>query len=346
MSFFLAIIFMSALWWPAPVGAAVSGVCADCHVMHASQVRSSYSDAPRDYLLNDSCLGCHTGTNTDGTSHPPYVYTTGATTLAGGNFHEADTDQRRGHNPEELAGGFDTTLTSPPGWKTGFNAHDQVGGSSPDWSSNHLSCTGTYGCHGRHTADGIYQSHHNNPTTQAMTSATTVATSYRFLYGIKGYEDDDYEVETTTDHNIYYGAERSGGESTADRTTATADTTATMSYFCAECHGIFHSGSGSEGISDTGDTFFTDPWIRHPVDVSMPTSGEYASYSYTTDAPVASSDVSDGTINVASSADRIVMCLSCHRAHASPYYAALRWDYRGSGGSWTNGCANCHTDKG
>jgi len=343
MTFFLFLCALILLGRPGDTLAAVSGACAVCHVMHASQVASGYSDNPRDYLLNDTCLGCHTGTNTDGTSHTPYVYTTGATTLAGGNFYYADTDERKGHNPRELSSGFDTTLTSPPGWKAGFNAHGQVGGASPDWSANHLSCAGLYGCHGLHNADGIYQTHHYNPASQAMTTADSAANSYRFLYGIKGYEDDDYEAETT-DHNIYYGAERSGGESTADRPSATADGEATMGYFCAECHGIFHSGVNDEGIGDAGDTFFTDPWIRHPVDVSMPTSGEYASYAYSTEAPVASSDVSDGNINVSAATDRIVMCLSCHRAHASPYYAALRWDYKGSTG-WTNGCAHCHTNK-
>ena len=102
-------------------------------------------------------------------------------------------------------------------------------------------------------------------------------------------------------------------------------------------------------LDDSTDTIFTDPWVRHPVDISMPTSGEYAGYSsYDPDVPVASSDVSDGSLTVSNAADRIVMCLSCHRAHASPWNAALRWDPSSvvaGGGSSTTGCFACHTTK-
>ncbi|NOR60144.1 MAG: hypothetical protein GQ469_05880, partial [Methanosarcinales archaeon] len=46
----------------------------------------------------------------------------------------------------------------------------------------------------------------------------------------------------------------------------------------------------------------------------------------------------------------MVMCLSCHRAHGSPYPDALRWDYTkmvaGDAGNWAGtGCFKCHADK-
>ncbi len=328
--------------------ASVTGACANCHVMHASQVASGLGiSTPRDGLLKDTCLACHTGTNTGGTT--PYIYTSGTEELAAGNFKYSDVnDERNGHNPLEL-GSTDSVLTgNPPGWiNTGFAANGQVGGSSPAWSSN-LSCSGTYGCHGKHIANGIFGAHHNHPTTGALTTADTVGNSYRFLYGIRGYEDSDYEYQgngTDGQHNVYLGVARSGNESSADSPTNTH----TMSYLCAECHGIFHSGiNNNKGVSDNGDTFFSDPWIRHPVDISMPigTSGNayyYTAYNITT--PVASTDVSNSAVDMTSASDRIVMCLSCHRAHASPNYASLRWDYQGAAGSWVNGCANCHTDK-
>ena len=34
-----------------------------------------------------------------------------------------------------------------------------------------------------------------------------------------------------------------------------------------------------------------------------------------------------------------VFCLTCHRAHASPYPDAMRWDY----GNGAGGCLECHT---
>ena len=330
------ILTLFILLMPGTLLASVTGQCANCHVMHASQAGTVTT--PHDSLLNDTCLGCHTGIN-NGVS-TPYVYTTGAEELAGGNFKYADiVNERNGHNPVELNNGVDAILSTPPGWKSGFSANGQVGGGSPNWGTNNLSCSGIYGCHGKHIDNGISGAHHNHPTTGAMTSAGTVGDSYRFLYGIKGYEDSDYEYQangTNGQHNVYYGAARS-----AD----TATNTATMSYFCAECHGMFHSGASTEGVADAT---FTSPWIRHPVDITMPigTSGKayyYPSYNITT--PLASTDVTTSTVDMAVPNDRIVMCLSCHRAHASPYYAAMRWDYRGSGSSWVNGCAYCHTDK-
>jgi cytochrome c553 len=250
--------------------------------------------------------------------------------LAGGNFKFSGDNTNYGHNPLELGV---SSIVSPPGWKSsGFDANGQVG-TVATWTSQ-LTCDGTWGCHGLHDATGVLGSHHYNSTGQ-LNTATTVGNSFRMLYKIKGYEDSDLQyTSSATDHNVYYGEVRSS-DSTAD--------TQTMSYFCAECHGIFHSGSGSEGISNVS---FTSPWIRHPVDISMPTTGEYVPYNaYRTDAPLASSSVPASSSSNAYSPNRIVMCLTCHQAHATPNYAILRWNYRGTSGTWINGCAYCHTYK-
>ncbi|MGB9716198.1 MAG: cytochrome c3 family protein [Thermodesulfovibrionales bacterium] len=43
------------------------------------------------------------------------------------------------------------------------------------------------------------------------------------------------------------------------------------------------------------------------------------------------------------------MCLSCHRAHGSPYADILRWNYdemrTGSYTTTDSGCFTCHTGK-
>lgn len=344
---------------------ASDGTCADCHVMHASQVaqgKPANFYTPNNYLTKDSCLGCHTGDNSTNGSAPtiPYVYSVAAATevasLAGGNFKFADVagaGQRKGHNPKELpTASVDTTLATPPGWKAGFPAKgtDQVAVPDTGTPGHELSCAGLYGCHGSHAdGKGVTGAHHTNATTTAGIDGTTVGKSFRFLEGITGYEAADYEyipTATAGAHNVYKGENRTND--------AISDTT-TMSYFCAECHGIFHSDSGTanEGIS-SGDNVgtFASPWIRHPVDISMPTGGtEYNAYNaYLPDVPVASSVIAaDGSIAVATTG-RIVMCLSCHRAHASPYDAALRWDP-----TWikagtdtagaSQGCFACHTTK-
>ncbi|MBI4843227.1 MAG: hypothetical protein HY809_02740 [Nitrospirae bacterium] len=90
------------------------------------------------------------------------------------------------------------------------------------------------------------------------------------------------------------------------------------------------------------------PWLRHPTDMVLPASGEYNSYTnYDLLAPVARADpdsVADTTR--AYPGTDIVMCLSCHRAHASPYYKMLRWDYKSTVLSTAlSGCNVCHTSK-
>ncbi|CAD7773786.1 hypothetical protein DMNBHIDG_00815 [Candidatus Methanoperedenaceae archaeon GB37] len=76
-----------------------------------------------------------------------------------------------------------------------------------------------------------------------------ITTSYRWLGGIEGIEDPDWEwtaTDGTTDHNQYKGV--NGNSSYGDKTT--------ISYLCAQCHGYFHSDIGS--------------WTRHPTDIVLP----------------------------------------------------------------------------
>jgi predicted CXXCH cytochrome family protein len=42
----------------------------------------------------------------------------------------------------------------------------------------------------------------------------------------------------------------------------------------------------------------------------------------------------------------VIMCLSCHRAHGSPYYKMMRWDYTSTNLlDVLSGCIVCHTSK-
>ena len=90
----------------------------------------------------------------------------------------------------------------------------------------------------------------------------------------------------------------------------------------------------------------SSPWIRHPTDIALPSTGEYGGYdpvnNYSVEAPVAWLDPANPT-----RAGAVVMCLSCHRAHGSPYPDMLRWDYNAmvAGGGGSGGCFTCHTQK-
>ena len=191
---------------------AISGQCNNCHTMHYSQdgtlPPNAGTNGPYGQLLLDSCLGCHTGTNNPPTDSTPYVldtvaptYGTNGTTgntLAGGNFYwvsQANNDSF-GHNVSGLQ--TDDVLTSPPGYDGGrADSQDNIPGGG-SWSGQ-VTCAGEFGCHGTHASGqnesaGIRGAHHSNAS-GSLTTATTVGNSYRFLIGIHGYEDSDYEYQ-------------------------------------------------------------------------------------------------------------------------------------------------------
>ena len=120
----------------------------------------------------------------------------------------------------------------------------------------------------------------------------------------------------------------------------------TISGYCATCHSQFHSLQ-SDGIGDTIDS----PFIRHPTDVSLPATGEYADYTeYNLNAPVGRLTVPAVSSSVVTPGSDAVTCLSCHVAHASNYPDMLRWDYTtmitgDAGTAAGTGCFVCHTSK-
>ncbi len=330
--------------------AAVSGPCSNCHTMH-----NSYEGRPMAYngtfgsnatraepyemLLRYSCIGCHSGlagSSTNSIGAPIVYHTTspGQTgpgyTLAGGDFYwVVQGEDRKGHNVAGLVNQDSLFGYTPPGWDPGAtegNQRGQIANGTSSWSQQ-LTCWGIYGCHGTNT---YLKGHHLNITGQV--NGTDVYSSYRFLYGIKGYEDKDWQwTATSTDHNEYAGYEgfSKGNVNYSQKYT--------ISYLCGECHGIFytkqHSGSA---------------WLRHPSDYLLPNSGEYANYNnragYSILAPVArptTFNFSNSTDSVTPGSDAIVMCLSCHRAHGSEFNSILRWDYSVT----PNGCKVCHTQK-
>ncbi len=338
-------------------------------------------------LTIGGCVGCHTGDNSNTTtgaaavggmgnvSPIPYVmsyaeptygpeYTaadtlrTGVTTLAGGNFYWVATgggaDPTKGHNvtTDSLA----PWDMNAPGLNTATSTYQTTEFSSGVGTM--LTCAGTMGCHGVRTGDGMdddYASlsgaHHGDDTT---IDGSTVAKSFRFLKGINGVEDSDWEYTvTSTDHNGYLAQARSEADSMTDSGT-------TISSLCGQCHGDFHSGTST--INDGG------AWLRHPTDYALPTGdgSEYTAYARVTDA---TADPGTGIYNIVApvglaspvtgevTSGAIVTCISCHRAHGSPYADLLRWEYTNTDGNGgisageplngadNNGCFACHTEK-
>jgi predicted CXXCH cytochrome family protein len=323
----------------------------------------SNQSTPQSQLLKASCIACHAGSTgqTNSFDAPIVVHTTdpvsqGASfTLAGGDFYWVATGlgatDSKGHNVSGLAA-TDVAISAnignnPPGWDPdatdGFT-FGQVAGGLATWGSQ-LSCDGIYGCHGQHSSSGITGAHHGNTnlTSNRCNVADTLGNSYRFLGGIFGLERSDWNwAETSVNHNEYYGV---NDTSLRSQTNTTYANTNTISFSCAECHGYFHSR--------IDDTALGSPWLRHPTDVDLPASGEYQYYNpptnlYSVEAPVARPTVPVSSGSTVTPGTDIVMCLSCHRAHGSPYADLLRWDYttmQTGVGTTDTGCFTCHVNK-
>ncbi len=350
----LLLVFLSAIFIYSYADAKVSGVCSSCHTMHNSQdgapMTYDSSPTPNGKLLRGSCVGCHAqNTSSNIVNSIPQVYHSDPTDLAAGNFkYVVNNGDSYGHNVQGIVTSADAVLgNTPPGYNSAYDP-SAIGFNT----TSRLVCAGSNGCHGnRDSSDqwtAVSGGHHGDDSILKYGSGftltgqgATVATSYRFLYKIKGAEDSDWQdTDTATDHNEYLA------ETYATRGTTElwATMKGTISELCSECHSTFHLG-GSSGIGSAS------PWLRHPTDVVIPNSGEFASVSttYSDETPVGrpAASLTNGLTaaigTVTAGTDRVI-CLSCHRPHGSPYPDSLRFSYQTSL-STGNGCLRCHTQK-
>ena len=353
---FLTVLCMAMVSFLGSPVWAVTGQCVNCHTMHNSQdgnhmiintTLDGTSGGPHGggypSLTRGSCVGCHTGTNDVGTT-TPFVYSTSdpsGSILAGGNFYwVAQTGgSAKGHNvkgiPDMIA---DDVLGSAPGDSYGTGCANSCHETLFVPIDGDILNTGCEGCH-------LEPKHH--ATQQASGAPALAANGYfRFLsghmagngHGVEGIEDSDWEfTKDAGDHNEYLGKVGVHDENSDGGFEGAGGNT--MTGYCTGCHGNFHTQV--DGNSN---------WIRHPSDVVLPGTGEYTHYStYDPNVPVARPDLENiaATGLVANNAD-MVMCLSCHRAHGSSHDDMLRWDYTemvAGGGSNTNGCFKCHSEK-
>lgn len=314
--------------------AAITGACVNCHTMHNSQNGGTVtSDGnTHGYLLLASCIGCHTGSFSS-TTIPKVDKTTNI--LAGGSFKTTIADAKaKRHDVIDITD-FSTGDDS-------YGVNGTPGNSESDLTvtPTELRCAGAKGCHGRHDAasttsdKGIKGFHHAAPA----------VSGYRFLWigtsatagtVVLGKKSSDYEATvSSSNHNVY-----------------SADATAGISKYCAECHGVFHG---------TGNTGSSSPFTRHPTDRRLGTGGAswtWASFNWAAqtapydNTPVAFTNMSGIETNTAyfgtdNGSIAAVMCLSCHRAHGSANDDILRWSYDSSaGGASKEKCLACHYNQ-
>jgi hypothetical protein len=344
--YIVSIIFFIVLC--SQVKAEVAGNCANCHTMHNSQGGSDMAtyggtSGNNPCLTRGDCIGCHaydtSGTdnvvNIDG-SLVPQVWHNG-TDLAAGNFKyiASNDNDSKGHNVAAI---------DQEGTAAMFGTNGAPGAESAlGITEANFSCAGKYGCHGdRAVTDEITSIKGAHHADDGTIDGLSTGTSYRFLKGVLGLENPTtaWQNASSTDHNEYKGVNGPGALPAGPTTPANG----TISGLCAECHGYYHGTNTTE----TGGT--ASPWIRHPTDFSLPSSGEYIDcITYSTVAPVARVTVPgapSGTVSPSGTDNDIVMCLSCHGAHATDFYKLMRWEYDSTSlATALEGCNVCHTSK-
>lgn len=334
----------------------VKGPCANCHTMHNSQAGVLVSSINRARLLTSDCVGCHSSSGTEtivlsGGTRTPIVYNTGSppvNELAGGNFHwVVKSGHQYGHNVRGISPP-DSFLAKGPGGEMscGDSCHKSL--SLPDLTA--IPGSGRNGCEGCH---GSVK--HHGVSVVAGQPVTAAEGWYRFLMappnhsgfgltqGVAGIEDPNWEqTPTSLQHNIYFAGD--GTQSQLPRS---------LNKFCAGCHQNFHApGFLVSGVVIVDNGGGVNPWLRHPTNYAIPNTGEFAplfTTPYNPAVPVAKPVLTSYQAAKIEVGDQ-VSCVSCHRAHGSPYPDMLRWDYSAmkahDGGSASGtGCFFCHTAK-
>lgn len=126
-----------------------------------------------------------------------------------------------------------------------------------------------------------------------------------------------------------------------------------FSSFCSACHGDFHGGNGEVEGTDNAKTHVGGAWIKHPTNLDMNNTGnrKYGMGTYKATVSnaeginvnpsgydfryplVKANNVFTVTSTVANASDPTtlattdrLMCLTCHKAHASEFENMTRWD--------------------
>ncbi|WP_321390151.1 cytochrome c3 family protein [uncultured Desulfuromusa sp.] len=300
------------------------GSCNGCHISHSS----SASVSPLLLATDPSslCLNCHSGPGSsdaasvfsfDGSALTPggdFYWTTKTFTWAGGSSPAA----RHGHNV--IARDF--ALDVDP------NKLQGPGGSYPASQLSCISCHDPHGKSGGGTRAGapavsVSGSYGDQPM------PGTSSGNYRLLGGV------GYSVNGYTFNYPAPVARQNPAQPFGESDVSHVDYGSGMSEWCANCHGAVL----------TNEHQFGSQSFKHPVNNNL--GGEivsnYNNYVKTGDlngttataflqfVPFArgttTTEVLDPTSSNGPDSNSEINCLSCHRAHASAFRVAGRWDF-------------------
>lgn len=307
----VTLIATFALWAGAAMAFHDGGVaeCAGCHTMHNSQDGvevDTGNPIGNEYLLidgspSDTCLSCHAGYGQfeNGTGYGPggdFYWLTKTYSWTAHGHDSFSTGDSHGHNIVAPGAGIaiDATLTTAPGGT---------------FQSQYLGCTSCHDPHGNQ--------------------------NFRILYGNgDGPKYDGGRFSFSAAAPVAKGNSRNTNVGSGDETNVKHTVYKSgMSQWCANCHTNFHAANTTNFVHPTGEGMGSSIAAAYNAYVSSDDlTGGLAATSYFGLVPFEAVNVDLGAIDSTNytqgptGVDQ-VMCLTCHRAHASAFPDAGRWDF-------------------
>ncbi len=282
--------------------------CAGCHTMHNSQdgvpVDAAHPTG-NPYLLiaasaTDACLSCHAayGQMLDGQGFGPggdFYWVTKTYQWSAHGHDYFSTGDSHGHNVISPTYGIavDATLSQAPGG---------------DFNSNLLGCTSCHDPHGNQNFRLLYGS-----------ALGPIYTGGRYNFS------EDAPLAFGNSRRTFVG---SGGEETDAQHTVYKSG---MSLWCSNCHENMHSGNTTNYVHPTGQAMGSGIAATYNayVNTDDQTGTQATAYMGLVPFEDVSADTSADPSNYTTGpvANDQVMCLTCHRAHASAFPDIGRWDF-------------------
>lgn len=301
------------------------GQCEGCHSMHnAKDIATNWLLAGTD--PGSVCLNCHAGI---GSSNSPHIASPDGSAMSpGGDFYWVQKDftwmggasagDSHGHNIIAQDYGFimDTRLVQAPGGT---------------YLASDLSCTSCHDPHGKNKS-GLPVS--DTGSYGGIPAAGTALGSFRLLGGT-GY-DGGAHVQGHSFTDDVPVARQSSSMQYAETDSSHVDYGSGMSEWCANCHsGILNSEHKSTGGSfehPAGNNALLDDFVS--TYNSYVKTGDFTGIRATAYLALVPFERGETDINLLDPASTQgpdsssnIMCLTCHRAHASAFPFSGRWDF-------------------
>lgn len=314
--------------WAAAFHSGGVGACSGCHIIHGPQVGGLTQALLRASDPSSICLNCHAGSG--GPNSPSIFSPNGSALTPGGDFYwltrtyswVGGQSPGYGHGHNIVARDFnlvqDPVLLQAPG------------GTYP---SDRLGCTSCHDPHGRVSGGPTVS---DSGSYGASPLPGTSCGNYRLL-GDSSYNGGGSAMGYSFVNNAPIARQSSVnkyGESDASHVAYGSG----MSEWCVNCHTSFGGGMGGPGGTHhkAGNNIRLQPQMISNYDAYVRT-GDMSGIAATAYLQFVSFErgVTDPSLLDPAGAkgpdsSSNVMCLTCHRAHASAFDNSGRWDFRAS----------------